>query len=51
MTTAIDSATNLDTDKKNGVQSFEIGMGILRAISGGHRAMMLKDIAAATETA
>ncbi len=49
MTTDIDSATNLDVDRKNGVQSFEIGMVILRAISGGHRAMMLKDIAAAAD--
>ena len=36
-----------DSDSKNGVQSLEIGMTILRAISSGHRAMMLKDIAAA----
>jgi DNA-binding IclR family transcriptional regulator len=36
-----------DTEGKNGVQSLEIGMTILRAISSGHRAMMLKDIAAA----
>jgi len=38
-----------DIDGKNGVQSLEIGMAILRAISGGHRAMMLKDIAAAAD--
>lgn len=38
-----------DTGSKNGVQSLEIGMSILRAISGGHRAMMLKDIAAAAD--
>ncbi len=38
-----------DSEGKNGVQSFEIGMTILRAISGGHRAMMLKDIAAAAD--
>ncbi len=37
------------TEGKNGVQSLEIGMTILRAISGGHRAMMLKDIAAAAD--
>lgn len=36
-------------DGKNGVQSLEIGVTILRAISGGHRAMMLKDIAAAAD--
>ncbi len=36
-----------DSDSKNGVQSLEIGMTILRAISSGHRAMMLKDIAKA----
>ncbi len=35
-------------DSKNGVQSLEIGIGILRAISSGHHAMMLKDIAGAT---
>ncbi len=49
MTTDFDSATSPDSDKKNGVQSFEIGMAILRAISGGHRAMMLKEIAAAAD--
>ena len=38
-----------DAEGKNGVQSLEIGMAILRAISGGHRAMMLKDIAAAAD--
>ena len=38
-----------DGDGKNGVQSLEIGMSILRAISSGHRAMMLKDIAAAAD--
>ena len=38
-----------DTEGKNGVQSLEIGMTILRAISSGHRAMMLKDIAAAAD--
>jgi len=38
-----------DTEGKNGVQSLEIGMTILRAISTGHRAMMLKDIAAAAD--
>jgi DNA-binding IclR family transcriptional regulator len=38
-----------DTEGKNGVQSLEIGMTILRAISSGHRSMMLKDIAAAAD--
>ncbi|TXT41011.1 MAG: IclR family transcriptional regulator [Comamonadaceae bacterium] len=38
-----------DAEGKNGVQSLEIGMTILRAISGGHRSMMLKDIAAAAD--
>lgn len=32
---------------KHGVQSIEIGMQVLRALAGGERAMMLKDIAAA----
>ena len=36
-------------DSKNGVQSLEIGIGILRAISSGHRAMMLKEIATAAD--
>lgn len=34
---------------KHGVQSLEIGMGILRAMVNGHRSMMLKDIAAAAD--
>lgn len=34
---------------KHGVQSLEIGMGILRAMMNGQRSMMLKDIAAAAE--
>lgn len=38
-----------DADGKIGVQSLEIGITILRAISSGHRAMMLKDIAAAAD--
>lgn len=38
-----------DADGKNGVQSLEIGVEILRAISSGHRAMMLKDIATAAD--
>lgn len=35
------------TDGKHGVQSLEIGMGVLRAMVTGQRSMMLKDIAAA----
>ncbi|GAB4211966.1 MAG: IclR family transcriptional regulator [Rhodoferax sp.] len=42
-----DPVANRETEGKNGVQSLEIGMTILRAIGEGHRAMMLKDIAAA----
>ena len=34
---------------KHGVQSLEIGMGILRVMVNGHRSMMLKDIAAAAD--
>ena len=34
---------------KHGVQSLEIGMGILGAMVNGQRAMMLKDIAAAAD--
>lgn len=44
-----DRSGELENDGKNGVQSLEIGMAILRAISTGHRAMMLKDIAAAAD--
>ena len=36
-----------EKEGKHGVQSLEIGMGILRAMVNGHRSMMLKDIAAA----
>jgi DNA-binding IclR family transcriptional regulator len=36
-----------DSDGKHGVQSMEVGMGILRAMVDGQRSMMLKDIAAA----
>lgn len=35
------------SEGKHGVQSIEIGMQVLRALAGGERAMMLKDIAAA----
>ena len=38
-----------DNDAQHGVQSFEIGMAILRVMTNGHRAMMLKDIAAAAD--
>jgi len=37
-----------DGDGKHGVQSFEIGMSILRTMVAGPRSMMLKDIALAT---
>jgi len=36
-----------DTGGRHGVQSMEVGMGILRAMVDGQRSMMLKDIAAA----
>lgn len=39
----------MSEDNKHGVQSLEIGMGILRAMLSGQRAMMLKDIAAAAD--
>jgi DNA-binding IclR family transcriptional regulator len=35
-----------DLEEQHGVQSLEIGISILKAITGGHRSMMLKDIAA-----
>lgn len=38
-----------ELEGKHGVQSLEIGMGILRAMVNGQRSMMLKDIAAAAE--
>src|SRR5574343_1219676 len=38
-----------DGDGKHGVQSLEIGMGILRAMVNGQRSMMLKEIAAAAD--
>ena len=38
-----------ENDGQHGVQSLEIGMTILRAMANGHRAMMLKDIAAAVD--
>ncbi|MEO6353771.1 MAG: IclR family transcriptional regulator [Burkholderiaceae bacterium] len=37
------------SDGKHGVQSLEIGMGIVRAMVTGQRSMMLKDIAAAAD--
>ena len=36
-----------ELEGKHGVQSLEVGMGILKAMVGGKRSMMLKDIAAA----
>jgi DNA-binding IclR family transcriptional regulator len=36
-----------ERESKQGVQSLEIGMSILKVMVAGHRAMMLKDIAAA----
>lgn len=36
-----------ELEGKHGVQSMEIGIGLLRAMANGHRSMMLKDIAAA----
>ena len=38
-----------ELEGKHGVQSLEVGMGILKAMVTGRRAMMLKDIAAAAE--
>ena len=38
-----------EMEGKHGVQSLEIGMGILRVMVNGQRSMMLKDIAAAAE--
>ncbi len=40
---------NDEVDGKHGVQSLEIGMGILRAMVNGQRSMMLKEIAAAAD--
>ena len=38
-----------ELEGKHGVQSLEVGMGILRAMANGQRSMMLKDIAAAAD--
>lgn len=38
-----------ELEGKHGVQSLEIGMGILRAMANGQRSMMLKDIASAAD--
>ena len=38
-----------DLEDQHGVQSLEIGISILKAISAGHRSMMLKDIAASAQ--
>lgn len=40
---------NKDPDSQHGVQSLEIGISILRAITNGHRSMMLKEIAASAD--
>lgn len=44
-----EEAEGRNGEGKHGVQSLEIGMGILRAMVNGHRSMMLKDIAAAAD--
>ena len=44
-----DESDSRQGEGKHGVQSLEIGMGILRAMVNGQRSMMLKDIAAAAE--
>jgi DNA-binding IclR family transcriptional regulator len=44
-----DESENRAGEGKHGVQSLEIGMGILRAMVNGQRSMMLKDIAAAAD--
>ena len=38
-----------ELEGKHGVQSLEVGMGILKAMVFGKRSMMLKDIAAAAD--
>lgn len=38
-----------ELEGKHGVQSLEVGMGILKAMATGKRSMMLKDIAASAE--
>ena len=38
-----------EKESKHGVQSLEVGAGVLRAVVNGHRAMMLKEIAAAAD--
>src|SRR5690242_18365470 len=44
-----DESESRPGEGKHGVQSLEIGMGILRAMVNGQRSMMLKDIAAAAD--
>ena len=39
-----------ELEGKHGVQSLEVGMGILKPMVGGKRSMMLKDIAEGRET-
>lgn len=38
-----------EKENKHGVQSLEVGAGVLRAVVDGHRSMMLKEIAAAAD--
>jgi DNA-binding IclR family transcriptional regulator len=38
-----------EKESKHGVQSLEVGAGVLRAVVDGHRSMMLKEIAAAAD--
>lgn len=38
-----------ERESKHGVQSLEVGAGVLRAVVDGHRSMMLKEIAAAAD--
>jgi DNA-binding IclR family transcriptional regulator len=44
-----DSGDSKAGEGKHGVQSMEVGVRILQAMVGGHRSMMLKDIAAAAD--
>jgi DNA-binding IclR family transcriptional regulator len=44
-----DEAPTRSTEGKHGVQSMEVGMGLLRVMVNGQRSMALKDIAAAAD--
>lgn len=44
-----EEAQTRSTEGKHGVQSMEVGMGLLRVMVNGQRAMALKDIAAAAD--